>query len=76
MARPLWNTVVVYSQESANALEGETRLVALLLWLRGEAPPLAVFFDGTGGELTDPMTIDWRNFPLQDAIDAAKRSPR
>jgi hypothetical protein len=76
MARLVWNTVVVCPEEGASSLEGDARLVALLLWLRGEAPPSLVFLDGAGAQLTDPMAIDWRNFPLQDAIDVAKGAPR
>jgi hypothetical protein len=75
MIRPLWNAVVV-RPEDGDPLQGETRLVALLLWLRGEPSPGLAFLDGAGARLTDPMAVDWRHFPLQDAIDAGKVARR
>lgn len=65
-----WRTVVV---RCANGLEltGEDRLVALMHWLRGEGTLDQKFIDPLRGRLlTDPMTVNWARFPLQEATAA------
>jgi hypothetical protein len=65
-----WRNVVV---RCANGLElaGEDRLVALMHWLRGEGAFDQKFFDPLRERvLTDPMTVNWARFPLQEATAA------
>ena len=52
------------------------RLVELFRWLRGEGSPGTVITDATGARVTDPYRVNWRNFPLQDALDEIQRSNR
>jgi hypothetical protein len=69
MAFP-WTTLDVRMNDG-NAIEGDVRLAVLFLWLRGEASTQLVFIDSaSGARVTDPMAVNWRDFPLQQAIDA------
>jgi hypothetical protein len=71
--KPLWTTVAVRIDEN-QYLANVDRLVFLLRWFRGDAPPEAIFLDpATGGALRGPDSVHWDGFPLQQAIDAASK---
>ena len=70
LVKASWRTLVV---RCSNGLElsGEDRLVALMHWLRGEGSPDHRFIDLPRGRVvTDPMTVNWARFPLQEATAA------
>lgn len=53
-------------------LEGRLRLAALFLFLRSEAPAHVVVRATNDAIITDPLAVEWANFPLQEAIEATK----
>ena len=71
MSRPRWTRVTILIDGDGSDLGSRERLGALGLWLRREAPSSVVILDPEGRALSDPMTVDWANFPLQEANDAA-----
>jgi hypothetical protein len=71
MNRPRWTRVTILIDGDNTELDGRERLGALGLWLRREAPSNVVVRDPEGRALSDPMSVDWANFPLQEATDAA-----
>jgi len=76
LERRPWTSLVVLTREGGDPFEGSARLVELFRWLRGEGSPGTVITDATGARVTDPYRVNWRNFPLQDALDEIQRSNR
>jgi hypothetical protein len=73
MIRPVWTKIAARVDEGGPSLQGQALLTALFRWLRGEAPPEIAFIDQELSlELFDALEVDWRNFPLQDAIEAVR----
>jgi hypothetical protein len=70
MNRPHWMSVTIHSRSEEDALNGRLRLVMLFHWLRNEAPPQVVVRDQAGNTVSDPLRVDWANFPLNEAIEA------
>jgi hypothetical protein len=67
-----WTTLDVRMNDG-QSLEGGMRLAAMFLWLRGEASTQLAFVDpASGTRLTDPMAVNWRDFPLEEAIEASR----
>jgi hypothetical protein len=71
MTRPRWTSVTIHVAGDNAVLDGPQRLGALCLWLRKEAPTHVTVRDPEGQPITDPMSVDWANFPLHDATTAA-----
>lgn len=78
MNKPLWSTISIYLDGEAPApLVGRDRLAVLFLWLRGEAPSGARFFELAGERaVLAPADVGWQGFPLEDALDAADEMRR
>jgi hypothetical protein len=73
VAKPLWTTVAVRIDENLY-LGNVDRLVLLVRWYRGDAPPEVVFLDPvTGGAFAGPDCVHWDGFPLQEAMDSVHR---
>ena len=71
MNRPHWTAIKVYLQGDECPRGSNTRLVTLLQWLRNEAPEQLIVTDPAGQPIVDPMHVDWTQFPLTDAVEAA-----
>ena len=73
VAKPLWTTVAVRLDEH-HYLGNVDRLVLLFRWFHGDAPPEVVFLDPvTGKAFETPSSVHWDGFPLQEAMDSARR---
>lgn len=70
MGRPHWTNVSIHLGDGT-ALDGPLRLAALFLFLRDETSPQVVVRGPDGSIVTEPLTVGWANFPLQEAIEAA-----
>jgi hypothetical protein len=69
--RRSWTTITVAA--GGQSLSGDARLVAFFRWLRGEAlEEGTIFTDPTGEQVTDPLSVNWATFQLQQAVDATK----
>lgn len=71
MERPRfpWNSIIVRPEREGPALEGRRRLAVLFRWLRNEAPGHVIVLDAGGRPISDPLEVNWANFPIQDAMD-------
>lgn len=72
MHRPRWTTVSIHLGSEEPALDGSTRLAALVRWLRRETPANVIVRSADGRIIHDPLTVNWDRFPVQEAIDAAQ----
>jgi hypothetical protein len=72
VTRPRWTTLTIRLGSQDTPLEGNVRLVALLRWLRSEAPPDVVVSNAAGSPIAHPREVDWANFPLDEATLAAQ----
>jgi hypothetical protein len=63
-------------RQGVRRLTGPARLVALFRWQRGDVRPAVSFFDTANNdrELVNPVSVNWRDFPEREALDALKDS--
>ena len=71
MNRLPWKTLAVHLGVDGPALTGSARLAVLFLWLRKEAPLHVVVRDADGLVVANALAVNWANFPLQTALEAA-----